>query len=55
MGNISLNVPGEHNVVNSLAAVAIGFEMGLSMESIIKGLKSYGGVRRRFEIKGIRK
>lgn len=51
---VSLNVPGEHNVLNSLAAAAIGFEMGLNIESIIKGLKSYGGVRRRFEIKGIK-
>ena len=54
IGIVSLNVPGEHNVLNSLAAAAIGFEMGLKIESIIKGLKSYGGVRRRFEIKGIK-
>ena len=54
MGNVSLNVPGEHNVLNSLATAAIGFEMGLKIKSIIKGLKSYGGVRRRFEIKGIK-
>ncbi len=54
IGIISLNVPGEHNVLNSLAAAAIGFEMGLKIKSIIKGLKSYGGVRRRFEIKGIK-
>jgi len=53
LSEISLNVPGKHNVLNSLAAVAIGFELGLSIEHIIKGLKSYGGVRRRFEIKGI--
>ena len=53
MGNIKLNVPGEHNVLNSLATAAIGFEMGLNIESIIKGLKSYDGVRRRFEMKGI--
>ena len=53
LSEISLNVPGKHNVLNSLAAIAIGFEMGLSIEHIIKGLKSYGGVRRRFEIKGI--
>ena len=54
MGNVLLNVPGEHNVLNSLAAAAIGFEMGLNIESIIKGLKNYEGVRRRFEIKGIK-
>ena len=53
LSEISLNVPGKHNVLNSLAAIAIGFEMGLSIKNVIKGLKSYGGVRRRFEIKGI--
>ena len=52
-GKITLNVPGKHNVLNSLAAAAIGFEMGLSAKTIIAGIGSYGGVRRRFEIKGI--
>ena len=52
-GKITLNVPGKHNVLNSLAAAAIGFEMGLSVKTIIAGIGSYGGVRRRFEIKGI--
>jgi len=51
--NIILNVPGEHNVLNSLAAIAIGMEMGLTIANIADGLKSYNGVRRRFEIKGI--
>ena len=52
-GKVTLNVPGKHNVLNSLAAAAIGFEMGLSAKTIIAGIRSYGGVRRRFEIKGI--
>ena len=52
-GKVTLNVPGKHNVLNSLAAAAIGFEMGLSAKTIIAGIGSYGGVRRRFEIKGI--
>tara|TARA_B100001013_G_scaffold107486_1_gene61523 strand:- start:269 stop:1291 length:1023 start_codon:yes stop_codon:yes gene_type:complete len=52
-GKVTLNVPGKHNVLNSLAAAAIGFEMGLSVKTIIAGIGSYGGVRRRFEIKGI--
>ena len=51
LGDIELNVPGEHNVLNSLAAVVIGVEMGLSFSIIKKGLKKYNGVRRRFEIK----
>ena len=52
-GKVTLNVPGKHYVLNSLAAAAIGFEMGLDAKTIIDGIGSYGGVRRRFEIKGI--
>ena len=51
-GKVSLNVPGEHNILNSLASAAIGFELGLSNKAVIQGLKDYRGVRRRFEIKG---
>ena len=53
LGEINLNVPGEHNVLNSLAAVALGLEMGLSFQKIQKGIQKYSGVRRRFDIKGI--
>ena len=53
LGEINLNVPGEHNVMNSLAAVTLGLEMGLSFDEIQKGIRRYSGVRRRFEIKGI--
>lgn len=52
---ITLQVPGKHNVVNSLAAAALGYEMGLTMDIVAGGLNSYGGVRRRFEIKGVAK
>ncbi|MEE8437709.1 MAG: cyanophycin synthetase, partial [Candidatus Neomarinimicrobiota bacterium] len=51
--DIKLQIPGKHNIVNSLAAAALGFEMGVSPEIIAAGLGNYGGVRRRFEIKGI--
>ena len=52
LGEIQLNVPGEHNVLNSLAAVVLGLEMGLSFKKISAGIASYKGVRRRFDIKG---
>ena len=52
LGKIHLNVPGEHNIMNSLGAVALGFELGLSFNSIKNGLWDYKGVRRRFDIKG---
>lgn len=53
LGEIKLNVPGEHNVLNSLAAIANGMEMDIPFDIIKQGLSEYRGVRRRFEIKGI--
>ncbi|MFH1853649.1 MAG: UDP-N-acetylmuramate--L-alanine ligase [Candidatus Neomarinimicrobiota bacterium] len=53
IGEISLNSPGRHNVLNALAAVALGLEMGLEFTTIRDGLAAYPGVRRRFEIKGV--
>lgn len=50
--SIRLNVPGKHNVLNSLAAVAVGRELGLSWEKIRKGLEHFTGVQRRLQIKG---
>jgi UDP-N-acetylmuramate--alanine ligase len=53
LGQIKLNVPGQYNVLNSLAAIAVGMEMEIPFNLIKKGLIEYDGVRRRFEIKGI--
>lgn len=49
---ITLGVPGEHNVYNSLAAVAAGYEMGVPKERIRDGLLKFTGTHRRFEKKG---
>ncbi|GGZ36181.1 UDP-N-acetylmuramate--L-alanine ligase [Echinicola pacifica] len=46
-----LNVPGFHNVENALAAISIALEYGVNAEQIREGLKSFRGVKRRFEIK----
>ncbi|MDO5418336.1 MAG: UDP-N-acetylmuramate--L-alanine ligase [Lachnospiraceae bacterium] len=51
-GRVSLAVPGEHNVYNSLSAVAAARELGLSMEQIQEGLLAFTGTNRRFEKKG---
>lgn len=51
-GQISLGVPGEHNVHNALAAIAVSKELGVSMEALQKGLKGFTGTNRRFEKKG---
>lgn len=52
MARIVLSVPGEHNVLNSLCAIAAAYESGADMESICRGLKAFGGAARRFELLG---
>ncbi len=46
---IRLGVPGEHNILNSLAAFALSHQIGIAPESIAAGLLVFGGVQRRFE------
>ncbi|MFM9936588.1 MAG: UDP-N-acetylmuramate--L-alanine ligase, partial [Novosphingobium sp.] len=45
---IELPMPGRHNVQNSLAAIAVAVEMGVSDELIRTGFGKFGGVKRRF-------
>ena len=47
--DVMLNLPGEHNVLNALAAIAVAREVGASEESIAKGLAEFTGVGRRFQ------
>ena len=54
-GKCELSVPGEHNILNCLAAVGISKELDISIDLIKEGIKSYKGVKRRFEIKYITK
>ncbi len=46
--DLSLPMPGRHNVSNATAAIAVAHELGLSAEAVRKGLSSFGGVKRRF-------
>lgn len=50
--DITLRVFGEHNVYNSLSAIAASLELGLSMDAIKQGLSECVGAERRFEYKG---
>jgi len=50
--NLRMPMAGEHNVLNALAAIAVARELGVSDLDIAKGLKSFGGVRRRFTTTG---
>jgi UDP-N-acetylmuramate--alanine ligase len=52
LGPIALNVPGAHNVLNSLAAVAVGLDLGVGFDRIREGLAAFTGVDRRFQVRG---
>lgn len=47
-----ISVPGEHNVLNALAAFAAAYESGADVQSICRGLKAFKGASRRFELMG---
>lgn len=50
---ISLQVPGLHNVQNALAAAAAALTLGLSASAVAEGLSAFRGAGRRFEYKGV--
>ena len=52
VGDITLRVPGLHNIYNSLAAIAIGLELEVPFATIKKALSEFTGVNRRFQFKG---
>lgn len=49
---VVLNLPGNHNVLNALAAAAIAWQLGVSSEHIANALQKFQGIGRRFNIKG---
>ncbi|HEX9396120.1 MAG TPA: UDP-N-acetylmuramate--L-alanine ligase [Burkholderiales bacterium] len=46
---VTLNLPGRHNVLNALAAIAVGLEVGIADKAILKALARFRGVGRRFQ------
>ncbi len=54
LGEVRIGMPGRHNVQNALAAIAVGLEFDVPFAQIVAGLEGFGGVERRFEIKGER-
>jgi UDP-N-acetylmuramate--alanine ligase len=52
LGPLALNVPGRHNLLNALATIAVGRELGLSFERIAQALEEFRGAERRFEVRG---
>ncbi|NNC23718.1 UDP-N-acetylmuramate--L-alanine ligase [Salinisphaera sp. USBA-960] len=51
--DVRLRLPGRHNIANALASAAIGFELGLDVNSVAAGLAAFGGIARRFEDRGM--
>ena len=52
LGSVQVGMPGDHNVLNALAAIAVAQELDVQTADIKEGLKSLGGLARRFQIKG---
>ena len=52
LAQVELGVTGEHNIYNSLAAVAVARSLDIPMEVILRGLKRFTGTDRRFQKKG---
>jgi UDP-N-acetylmuramate--alanine ligase len=53
LGEFQLNVPGDHNVLNATAAIAVSLELGVQPDVVREGLKKFTGVGRRFEVRGV--
>ncbi len=49
---VTLNMAGEHNVLNALAAIAVAQELGVDDESIMRALENFQGIGRRFQVNG---
>jgi UDP-N-acetylmuramate--alanine ligase len=55
LGEVTLKVPGIHNVYNALGAAALSLEEGLGFSEVARGLGDFQGVKRRLELKGERR
>ncbi|PLX93795.1 MAG: UDP-N-acetylmuramate--L-alanine ligase [Desulfuromonas sp.] len=51
LGRLSFRMPGRHNVLNALAAVAVARELDLDFATIAEGFCDFGGVQRRFQVR----
>jgi UDP-N-acetylmuramate--alanine ligase len=52
LGDIHLKVPGRHNMLNALAAVAVAVELDVPFDRIAGALREFRGAERRFELRG---
>jgi UDP-N-acetylmuramate--alanine ligase len=52
LGDLRLNLPGRHYALNALAVVAVAGELGIPFARVQEALQGFGGIQRRFEVKG---
>jgi UDP-N-acetylmuramate--alanine ligase len=52
LGTVTLRIPGRHNALNALAAIAVGLEVEVSFAHVAEALAEFHGVSRRFETRG---
>jgi len=52
LGALTLRVPGRHNLLNAIGAVAVGLEVGIPFPQIARGLEEFRGAERRFQLRG---
>jgi UDP-N-acetylmuramate--alanine ligase len=52
LGECTLRVPGRHNVLNAMAAIAVGLDLEIPFVTIQRGLAEFSGVQRRFQVRG---
>lgn len=52
LGQVELNIPGRHNVLDALAAIVTGTLLGIDVPKMAAGLKTFHGAKRRFQTKG---
>lgn len=52
LGRLSIPSPGEHSVLNALAAIAVALELQVDINQVKESLREFGGIQRRLELKG---
>jgi UDP-N-acetylmuramate--alanine ligase len=54
LGTVELPVPGAHNASNAATAAAMALELGAPFTAVVQALRAFGGVARRFQLRGVR-
>ncbi len=51
LGRVHLSIPGRHNILNALAAILVGLEIGLDFKTIARSIRRFTGTKRRFDLR----